>query len=38
MDLSLTYSSDLISFGSIDLAGVIASYLNALSLAAPLPA
>lgn len=37
MDLSLTYSSELINFGSIDLVGVIASYLNALSLAASLP-
>ncbi|MET3639256.1 hypothetical protein ABIC73_000813 [Prescottella equi] len=37
MDLSLTYSSELIGFGSIDLVGVFASYLNALSLAAPLP-
>ncbi|NKZ71565.1 hypothetical protein GTA09_18390 [Rhodococcus hoagii] len=26
MDLSLTYSSELIGFGSIDLVGVFASY------------
>lgn len=32
MDLSMTYSADLIDFGSIDLVGIIASYLNALSL------
>ncbi|WP_260985068.1 hypothetical protein [Prescottella equi] len=37
MDLSLAYSSDVINFGSIDLVGVFASYLNALSLAAGLP-
>jgi len=35
MDLSLTYSSDLIDFGSIDLVGVLASYLDALSLNRP---
>jgi len=33
MDLSMTYSSDMIKFGSIDLVGVLASYLDALSLA-----
>ncbi len=37
MNLSLTYSSEMVSFGSVDLVGVIASYLNALSLAASLP-
>ena len=37
MDLSLTYSSDMIKFGSIDLVGVLASYLDTLSLSANLP-
>jgi len=37
MDLSMTYSSDMINFGSVDLVGVLAQYLNALSLAASLP-
>ncbi|BDC74732.1 hypothetical protein [Prescottella equi] len=31
-DLSLTYSADLVGFGSIDLVGTLAQYLNALSL------
>lgn len=38
MDLSLTYSSEMIDFGSIDLVGVLASYLNALSLTPKPPA
>ncbi|WP_278249728.1 hypothetical protein [Rhodococcus sp. ABRD24] len=40
MDLSLTYSSDMINFGSVNLVGILASFLNALSLdpdPAPLP-
>lgn len=37
MDLSMTYSADMIDFGSVDLVGVLAQYLNALSLAAALP-
>ncbi|WP_277750169.1 hypothetical protein [Prescottella agglutinans] len=31
-DLSLTYSSDLVGFGSVDLVATFAQYLNALSL------
>lgn len=31
-DLSLTYSSDMVSFGSIDLVGTLAQYLDALSM------
>lgn len=30
-DLSLTYLSDLVGFGSIDLVGAFGKYLNALS-------
>lgn len=37
MDLSMTYSADMIEFGSVGLVGVLAQYLNALSLAAALP-
>lgn len=31
-DLSLTYSSEIVGFGSVDLVGTFAKYLNALSV------
>ncbi len=33
LDLSLTYSSDLSNFGSVDLVATFTKFLNALSLA-----
>ncbi len=31
-DLSLAYSSDIVDFGSVNLVGTFAKYLNALSV------
>ena len=31
-DLSFTYSADIVKFGSVDLVGAFAKYLNALSV------
>lgn len=31
-DLSLTYSSDIVKFGSVDLVSAFAKYLTALSV------
>ncbi len=31
-DLSVTYSSDIVKFGSVDLVATFAQYLNALSV------
>lgn len=33
LNLSLTYSSDISKFGSVDLVATFAKYLNALSVA-----
>ncbi|BDQ19049.1 hypothetical protein RQN9TF_07565 [Rhodococcus qingshengii] len=36
-DLSMSYLSDLVGFGSIDLVGTFAKYLNTLSAYTPTP-